>query len=271
MFQLKCYICKNEEIDPVYFLKNRIIYRCLNDELYFSVDKKDEKIEYDENYFESSPYGMWKTLNDSYFQTKLDKIVKLTSETNPNILDVGCGWGNFLQVLKNNQLYYLGIDYSAEAIEICRKKRLNCQQIDLVNTNKFNNQQYSAITFFQVLEHLKNPILYLKAAMKLLKKNGVIILTTPNNQSPLRYLAGSRWSVYNTPSHYFFYSKKSLESLLKLAGFNNFIIKIDRLRFFTTGYVWQRLFNKKLLSQINNIPIPTDPWGDLEVIIYKNS
>lgn len=270
MSNQKCYLCHKNEIKPVYKINDRTIYACLNDGLFFSGDKKRGKFLYDSDYFESSPYNKDQVFNNTYFQEKLNIIISLTQEKKPTILDVGCGWGNFLQVIKNSRLPYLGIDLSPMAVEICREKKLNCKEADLINLSKIKSQQYSAITFFQVVEHIKNPIDYLKAARKLLKKNGILLITTPNNQSPLRYLLGSHWPVYNTPSHYFFYSKKSLERLLKAAGFNNFKIKIDRFRFFSLNYILQRIFKKKLaVSQIINLPIPTDPWGDLEAIIVN--
>lgn len=269
MFNPNCYLCQKSAV-PVYQLNNRIIYRCLDDNLFFSFDKKNGQFHYDQNYYESTPYNQRQIFNNVYFQEKLDKIMTLAQEKRPNILDVGCGWGNFLQVIKNNHLPYLGIDLSSRAVAICREKKLNCQEADLISLSKIKGQQYSVITFFQVIEHIKNPLDYLKAAKKLLKKNGILLITTPNNQSPLRYLFGSHWSVYNTPSHYFFYSNKSLERLLKAAGFNNFKIKIDRFRFFSSDYVLRRIFKKKLsVPQIINLPIPTDPWGDLEAVVIK--
>lgn len=267
---MKCYLCHKNYIKPVYISSYRPIYHCPADDLFFSADNKEKKIQYDDDYFESSPYNQRQIFNDVYFQKKLNKIITLTQEKKPNILDVGCGWGNFLQVVKNNSLPYLGIDLSPSAIKICREEKLNCREADLIKLSKINGQKYSVITFFQVIEHLKNPLEYLKAAKKMLKKSGILLITTPNNRSPFRYLLGSNWPVYNTPSHYFFYSKNSLERLLKLAGFSNFKIKIDNPRFFSSDYVLQRIFKKKLsIPQVINFSIPTDPWGDLEVIIIN--
>lgn len=268
----RCYLCQGKVAKPIYRINNRVIYRCLNDDLFFSNDEGEiKKNVYGNDYYESSPYNQPELFNNLYFQSKLNKIKAYTGEVEPNILDVGCGWGDFLQVVKNNHLPYLGIDLSPRSVEICREKKLNSQKTDLVNLSKISSQQYSVITFFQVIEHLKNPIEYLRAAKKLLKKNGVLLITTPNNRSPLRYLFGPKWSVYNTPSHYFFYSKISLEKLLKMAGFNNFKINIDRFRFFSLNYILQRIFKKKLSdSGIMNLPVPTDLWGDLEAIVLNN-
>ena len=97
-----------------------------------------------------------------------------------------------------------------------------------------------------------------------------MLITTPNNHSPLRYLTGSHWPVYQTPSHYFFYSIKSLGRILIASGFSDFKIRIDRFRFFSSGYILQKLFKKKLsFLSVFSLPIPTDPWGDLEALIIN--
>lgn len=269
MSNLKCYLC-NKKTSLVYQTNNRSIYQCLNDDLFFSVDKKSDQFVYDQAYYGSSPYTQFPILKNIYFQNKINKILTLYPKKGLEILDVGCGWGNFLQILNNNQLPYLGIDVSKEAVAICREKTLNCQKVDLINLSRNSRQKYSAITFFQVIEHLKNPLEYLKAAKKLLKKNGILLITTPNNSSPLRAFFGPKWSVYNTPSHYFFYSKKSLRRLLKMAGFNKFEVKIDPPRYFSLNYVLQRIFKKRLcVPKIFDLPIPTDPWGDLEAVVVN--
>jgi len=266
----RCYLCGGNNVKPIYKIFNRKVFCCFNDGLFFSSDNKSEELYYGRKYYDSSPYNQRQLFNNPYFQNKLNKIVSLTGDSKPNILDVGCGWGNFLQVVKNNNLPYFGIDLSSRAIEICQEKKLNCQKMDLIQFSKISNQKYSIITLFQVIEHLKKPFDYLKAAKKLLKKNGVILITTPNNQSPFRYLLGSNWPVYQTPSHYFFYSKKSFERLLILSGFSKFKIRIDGFRFFSSDYILQRVFKRKVsIPRVINFPVPTDPWGDLEAVIIN--
>lgn len=269
MTNLNCYLC-NKKSSLVYQVKNRSIYRCLDDDLFFSIDKKSDQFVYDQDYYGSSPYTQLPILKDAYFQNKINKILILYPKERLKILDVGCGWGNFLEILNKNHLPYLGTDISQEAVTICQEKSLNCQKADLIELSRDSRQKYSAIAFFQVIEHLKNPLEYLKAAKKLLKKNGVLLITTPNNNSPLRSLFGPKWSVYNTPSHYFFYSKKSIGRLLKKAGFNSFEIRIDPPRYFSLNYILQRILKKKLsVPKFLDIPIPTDPWGDLEAVIIN--
>ncbi|OGK42484.1 hypothetical protein A2954_01425 [Candidatus Roizmanbacteria bacterium RIFCSPLOWO2_01_FULL_37_12] len=306
---MQCFLCKKSGFEKVYTLKTKNILCCKNDGLILGETTAYNKINiYGTEYFSNEP----NRFNQNYFKTKLLTLKHLTLNKKPQVLDIGCGWGDFEEVLEAEKIPYLGIDVNKEAIEICKKKGLNCEHLtidqllnykkqdtrykQLSNNNnqkskkfeelKFGNWnffgklvswnlEFDCITLFQVIEHLKNPIPLLQAAKKLLKKNGLILITTPNNDSPLRKLMGSRWSVYNEPSHYVFYNQKTLEKTLQLAGFKKIHIKIDQPRFLSSNYILNRFkqmyfptFNFSFLTF--NLPIPTDPFGDLEASAFIN-
>jgi len=263
---MNCFNCKKNNFEKVYSLKTKNILRCKHDRLFIAQKTAEDKT-YGQDYYSNQP----NKFNQSYFHKKLATIKTKTNSLQPKILDIGCGWGDFEEVLEQVKLPYLGIDVNKEAIEICRKKGLNCK---LQNLNQWNNpstslrtsfQKFDCITFFQVIEHLKDPISLLKSAKKLLKPGGIILITTPNNDSPLRKLLGPRWSIYSEPSHHLFFNKLTLNKTLELAGFKKIQVKLDKARFLSLSYILTRLnissFNISPLT--SNIPVPTDPFGDL--------
>lgn len=280
---MKCFLCKKNNFEQIYELKTKKIHRCKNDGLYLSLERL-KTVPYGDQYFSNVP----NLSNQSYFFSKLRKIQKLTAKSKPAILDIGCGWGDFEDVLEKphsapsdgarrgrEKIPYLGIDVNKEAIEICKKKGLNCKQLTLQQLVINYHQLFDAITLFQVIEHLKNPLSILFAAKKLLKPGGIILITTPNNDSPLRKVLSSRWSVYSEPSHYVFYNKITLLKTLKQAGFNNVSVKTDQMRYLSSNYILQRLFQMYFhwKLEIRNwkfvFPVPTDPFGDLQAIAFS--
>src|SRR3990167_6241205 len=121
---MKCFLCKKSDLSNVYSLKNKTILRCKNDKLFLGATTANNKINvYGKEYFIYSPH----LSNSSYFSKKLETIQLLTSNHKPHILDIGCGWGDFEEVLEQENIPYLGIDINKEAIKICRKKGLNCK------------------------------------------------------------------------------------------------------------------------------------------------
>ncbi len=294
---MNCFLCNKSNFELHYSLKTKNILRCKNDRLFLSKELF-KTVPYGKHYFSNSP----NLSNQSYFLKKLLTIKRLTNNASPHILDVGCGWGDFEEVLEQEKIPYLGIDVNQEAIDICRKKGLNCtlKNIDELNggwpkrkgsrqrgdlaifaatsstggreiSGRTRDNKFDSITLFQVIEHLNNPIPLLQTAKKLLKPDGILLITTPNNDSPLRKILGPRWSVYSEPSHYVFYNKTTLQKTLEKADFKNIQVKNDSLRFLSIRYILARL-NLLTPNHYNltpNFPLPTDPFGDIEAVGYN--
>lgn len=245
-------------------------------------EKKDEGL-YDAHYFDSYPYSKSFGLMQSYFKQKIEAIKEGTGMNNPRILDVGCGWGDFLSVVKGEGLPYFGIDVSPIAVKKLKEKNINCDVSTIEMYAKTHKNEFDAIVSFQTIEHIKNPILYLNSAYTLLRPGGIILLTTPNNDSPLRYLLRGKWSVYNTDSHYSFFTKQTLRKTIEKTTFNDIKIRIDPPRFFTPRYIFSRLSfdlpsilhplgralpsGRRPLS--SHFPLPTDFLGDLEATAFR--
>ena len=138
-----CFLCKKNNFQLVYKLKSKNILHCRNDGLFLAETTVASKNNlYQKKYFDNLPHPP--KSNQSYFLKKLAAIKRLTRNESPHILDVGCGWGGFEEVLEKGKIPYLGIDASKEAVEICRKKELNCKQSTIEQliksiTNKHND------------------------------------------------------------------------------------------------------------------------------------
>lgn len=267
---MDCPLCQNKKFTKIYVLCEATIYRCGLCSLFIKHEKtKARKKLYDDNYYDAYPYSHAFGLTKRYFKAKIGKIKKLIEKERPCILDIGCGWGDFLEVVDGEGLPYLGIDLSPKAITITKKKNLSVRNVSLETLMK-EKKQFDVVTSFQTIEHLVAPLAFLKKVRRLLTKRGIILLTTPNNDSPLRFLARGQWSVYNIPSHYVFFNKKTLRLTLEKSGFTNVKVRIDSPRFFSLGYILSCLNFPMLNNQIlKTIPIPTDPLGDLEAIAGK--
>ena len=99
------------------------------------------------------------------------------------VLDAGCGEGFGTQTLADVAASVVGIDYHAESIETARahwkKPNLSFRVLDL-STEKLDENAYDVIVNFQVLEHIEDDRAFLARLKAGLKRNGTLILTTPN-------------------------------------------------------------------------------------------
>jgi O-antigen chain-terminating methyltransferase len=100
-----------------------------------------------------------------------------------DVLDIGCGRGEFLEVMKNAGVAARGIDSDPESVALCRAKGLEAEVADLfIYLNDLPDSALDGIYSSQVVEHLppeRVPELVRLAGAKL-RRGGVLAIETPN-------------------------------------------------------------------------------------------
>lgn len=155
-----------------------------------------------------------------YAEYKMPRyLVKVLPENkNIKILDIGCGSGLNLKVLKEagfNNL--LGIDIDDDTISFCKAKNLPVEKIDFINFIEKNRDKFDLIIMSHVLEHFeKNKIIETLKIIKekLLSEKGEILIMVPNAQSN----TGAYWA-YEDFTHHTLFTAGSLYYVLRAAGF----------------------------------------------------
>jgi methionine biosynthesis protein MetW len=115
-----------------------------------------------------------------FYFSRTEEAINLLDEGN-KILDVGCGEGTFATSARKNFDYVCGIDLSLKALQKAKDKKL---EVIKVNLNRehfcFKNETFDAAVCLDVVEHVFDPVALLSEINRVLKKDGVLILTTPN-------------------------------------------------------------------------------------------
>lgn len=95
------------------------------------------------------------------------------------VLDIGCGDGFFMEILRDLGFEYLeGIDPSEVALSRARKKGLQVRQDDIYALAREEGEQYDAIILMDVIEHLNDPFLAIQIIHHLLVQGGRFYLST---------------------------------------------------------------------------------------------
>lgn len=117
-----------------------------------------------------------------------------------NVLDIGCGRGEFLELMRDAGVGARGIDLSAESVALCRKKGLEAEAADLFSYLAGQQEEsLDGIFCCQVVEHLapeRIPELIRLAAARL-APGGVMAVETPNPEC----LAIFATHFYLDPTH----------------------------------------------------------------------
>lgn len=129
------------------------------------------------------------------------------------VLDVGCGYGHFVDVALQAGFEVMGIEVSESAVSVCRSFSLPVVQMDIFSP-ELERESYDICTLFEVLEHVPEPAKILARAEELLRPGGVLYLTTPNFACLDRRFLGEGWRVVNREHLTYFEPKTLRETVL---------------------------------------------------------
>ena len=135
------------------------------------------------------------------------------------LIDVGCGGGLLLRLLQERGLRVAGLDTSRAAAMAAwqhNRVRVICAELDQAPLGR---ESCRVLTMFHVVEHLPDPVSYLKSARELLEPDGRLIIQVPNASSWQFRLLGSRWNGADVPRHLVDYRECDVERLLDKCGF----------------------------------------------------
>ncbi|MCS7232104.1 MAG: class I SAM-dependent methyltransferase [Elusimicrobiota bacterium] len=117
----------------------------------------------------------------SYRHKLFVKLIKqFVKDKNAKILDIGCGFGETLFLLKKaGYTNIFGIDYSSVAVDICKKIGINVERISLEEYLKFTKDSWDVIILGDILEHIYIPVEVILKIKNLLKDDGKVIISVP--------------------------------------------------------------------------------------------
>lgn len=143
------------------------------------------------------------------------KLINSFKTADKNLLDVGCGTGDFLLTCKNNGWKVTGVEPNAKA-RISAENKLSGESASEIYSeiNRLKNDvQFDVITLWHVLEHVPNLDIYIEALKSRLKPNGTLIVAVPNFKSYDANHYKQFWAAYDVPRHLWHFSKKSIQAL----------------------------------------------------------
>lgn len=156
----------------------------------------------------------------AYYARFLDWLTRSMRLPGRRLLDVGCGTGGFLAVARDEGWQGRGLEIGrASARYASETLGLDVSQGTLYQLDG-STQSYDAVSMIEVIEHLEQPVAALAIVRKLLRPDGMLLVTTPNFDSLYRRLFGSRWWVINCEDeHIVLFSRTTLIGMLEDNGF----------------------------------------------------
>jgi 2-polyprenyl-3-methyl-5-hydroxy-6-metoxy-1,4-benzoquinol methylase len=135
------------------------------------------------------------------------------------LVDVGCGGGLLLRMLRERGLPVLGLETSLPAASSAWKRNGVAVVCGDLSKSPIERGTCAAVTMFHVLEHLHDPVSYLRSARDLLVPGGRLVVQVPNASCWQFLMFGEHWNGVDVPRHLVNYRERDLESLLDYCGF----------------------------------------------------
>lgn len=133
------------------------------------------------------------------------------------VLDVGFGAGWLLRAAAEQGWSCWGTELAMESIRVARVEGWQVSQADLPDS-ELPPGHFDVITLVEVLEHLPDPLAYLKETTRLLRPGGLLYGTTPNARGVNARILGLDWTGYSAPEHLQLFSPRALRYGLASAG-----------------------------------------------------
>jgi O-antigen chain-terminating methyltransferase len=116
------------------------------------------------------------------------------------IIDIGCGRGEWLELLRNHNFKSKGLDMNPTAVKLCQEKGLDVIQTDALEfLSLLPDSSIGGLTGFHLIEHLpfESLLKLFQESARVLKPGGIVIFETPNPNNILV----SAYSFYLDPTH----------------------------------------------------------------------
>jgi 2-polyprenyl-3-methyl-5-hydroxy-6-metoxy-1,4-benzoquinol methylase len=201
--------------------------------------------------------GKSKTLFDKIYLTARNitlrwkyKLVKEYFPQSGNILDFGCGTGEFLNFMKRKKWVVTGVEPNETARQKANQILENKVSKDLV---EIKDKNVEVITLWHVLEHVHDLNNTLQKLKSHLSPDGHIIIAVPNPDSHDSKHYKHHWAAYDVPRHLWHFTQSTMTALLNKNGLKVVEVRPMKLDSFyvsllSEGYQYPN--NPKLLSAV---------------------
>jgi 2-polyprenyl-3-methyl-5-hydroxy-6-metoxy-1,4-benzoquinol methylase len=183
-------------------------------------------------YAQSANYEYWnnyifpaseKTRRERIFKPRVDKILNFCKKYNAatnSILEVGAGFGTFCEELASRTIFekIVAIEPTPSLAATCRQKGITTIEKPIEEIQLSENDKFDVVVNFEVIEHLFSPFDFINHCKKLLKPNGLFVVTCPNG---LGFDIITLKEISNTIDHEHvnYFNPESLSLLLEKCGF----------------------------------------------------
>jgi len=168
--------------------------------------------------YADTSYAVQEVALRATFKRLLDNLAK-RGLTGGDLLEIGCGYGYLLDEARSFFDRRVGTDFSPESADIARATGAEVFIGGIAQVP--SEAKFDCVIGTQLIEHVYEPLSFLKQLGGHTKPGGHIILATPDIGGALRKAMGRRWPSFKAPEHVIYFDYRTLSSLMLRAGMSD--------------------------------------------------
>jgi SAM-dependent methyltransferase len=220
-----CPVCEGQTDHKLVYIKNGFeIVRCTICGLGATIlpEGFDPASIYDQGYYQgghSDGYADY-TAAEPVLRREFAQSLRCLRKHGPatgSLLEIGCAYGFFL-LEASAHFSVRGLEVSSHAVAAAQSRGLDVANRSLAEHFLWHPEPVDAVVMLDVVEHLDQPLALLREAISHLKPDGAIMISTGDWNSLLAKAMGRRWRLMTPPQHLYFFSPRTLSTLLEHAG-----------------------------------------------------
>ena len=240
-----CPLCQSDERDIAFHLHDpHAVVRCAKCGLYYLyprlVASAIEQVYQQASYYEGGSSGYSHasyTFQESALRATFKRFLHDLAArglTGGQLLEIGCGYGYLLDEARSFFDRRFGTEFSPEGAKIARATGA---EVFVGGVEQVPAElQFDCVVATQVIEHVYEPLLFVRQLMKHTVICGHIVLATPDIGGVLRKTMGRRWPSFKTPEHVVYFDFRTLSSVMRRAGLDA-VRRLAYLHAFPLGLV----------------------------------
>ena len=247
MEEVECPLCGGTKSLPLHQESSSRMVRCSSCGFIYLNPRPtgDALLRFYQDYLpeDESSVEAWQRMMQSIFQKAANLIERCKKRG--RLLDVGAGFGFFLSEMRGRGWEVVGVEISQKAIDHAKHSLGLTVYPGPLERIAFPESDFDVVSGFYVIEHLPDPMAFLKECYRILKPGGLLLLRYPHT-TPIKNLLrffGIENHLYDLPAHLSDFSPEMIQQCLEKAGFKEW-------NHFIGGYTLPREPGKKTASSV---------------------
>jgi SAM-dependent methyltransferase len=199
--------------------------------------------------WKESGWPVWKIFRS---WTTSRRVARLKQHgTGHELLEVGCGAGDFMAAAHHAGWKVSAVEYNSIMAEMVRGEFGFDIRVGELAFGLWDDGHFDVVAFWNVLEHLQDPLRELLIAAHYLRPGGRVLLNIPSRQAAEQgQLFGQYWALLDLPRHIHFFDRATLSRLCEKAGLDVIVYETPFMQsawcYYMSCWRWANRDGKKI-------------------------